>query len=304
MPRVKTRILHALPVRALRRFLGAQGPNWATIVAWNLFFAFFPIVILAITAVGLVLRDPGARATIEEQIFAAFPSCRGPQSGGGGCQIISALNDFRTSTGAFAVVGILGLVWSGSSLFGAMEQGLNSLYQCTSRGFLRQKLMAMGMVVVFTVMAVPLVVSGSALSLLQALPGVPDFLRSGPASLLIQVGAGIVDASLLFGIIFFVVPHRRQHVRDIIPGALIAGVLFEGLTLLFPLYFELASNSPQWGQTFAFIFLLLFYFLMIGEIIMLGGALNAELGAQDRHECVANSQSAGQHRGPGSSVRL
>src|ERR1035437_7049203 len=83
-----------LPVRALRRFLGAQGPNWATIIAWNLFFAFFPIVILAITAVGLVLHDPGARATIEQQIFAAFPSCRAQQSGGGGgCQIISVLND-------------------------------------------------------------------------------------------------------------------------------------------------------------------------------------------------------------------
>ncbi len=288
MTRVKTRILHALPVRALRRFLGAQGPNWATIVAWNLFFAFFPIVILAITAVGLVLRDPGTRATVEQQIFAAFPSCRAQQSGGGGgCQIISALNDFRTSTGVFAVVGILGLVWSGSSLFGAMEQGLNSLYACTSRGFLRQKLMAMGMVVVFTVMAVPLVVSGSVLSLLQALPGVPDFLRSGPASLLIQLGAGIVDASLLFGIIFFVVPHRRQQVRDIIPGALFAGVLFEALTLLFPLYFQLVSHSPQWGQTFAFIFLLLFYFLMIGEIIMLGGALNAELALH--HEAGAAS---------------
>jgi YihY family inner membrane protein len=288
MTRVKTRILHALPVRALRRFLGAQGPNWATIIAWNLFFAFFPIVILAITAVGLVLHDPGARATIEQQIFAAFPSCRAQQSGGGGgCQIISVLNDFRTSTGVFAVVGILGLVWSGSSLFGAMEQGLNSLYACTSRGFLRQKLMAMGMVVVFTVMAVPLVVSGSVLSLLQALPGVPDFLRSGPASLLIQLGAGIVDASLLFGIIFFVVPHRRQQVRDIIPGALFAGVLFEALTLLFPLYFQRVSHSPQWGQTFAFIFLLLFYFLMIGEIIMLGGALNAELALH--HEAGAAS---------------
>ncbi len=288
MTRVKTRILNALPVRALRRFLGAQGPNWATIIAWNLFFAFFPIVILAITAVGLVLHDPGARATIEQQIFAAFPSCRAQQSGGGGgCQIISVLNDFRTSTGVFAVVGILGLVWSGSSLFGAMEQGLNSLYACTSRGFLRQKLMAMGMVVVFTVMAVPLVVSGSVLSLLQALPGVPDFLRSGPASLLIQLGAGIVDASLLFGIIFFVVPHRRQQVRDIIPGALFAGVLFEALTLLFPLYFQRVSHSPQWGQTFAFIFLLLFYFLMIGEIIMLGGALNAELALH--HEAGAAS---------------
>ena len=66
--------------------------------------------------------------------------------------------------------------------------------------------------------------------------------------------------------------------RDIIPGAIAAGVLFEALTLVFPLYFRLVTNSPQWGQTFGFIFVLLFYFFLLSQIIMLGGALNAEVG--------------------------
>jgi YihY family inner membrane protein len=276
---VKARVLGALPVRAVRRFLAAQGPNWATIVAWNLFFAFFPMVFLAISAVGLALRDPGTRATVVQQVLAAFPSCHAQQSGGGNCQIVTALNDFRQSSGLFAIVGILGLIWSGSSLFGAIEQGLDALYGCTTRGFVRQKLMAVGMVVIFTVMAVPLVASGSLLGLLQSIPGVPDFLRSGPASVLLQLGAGVVDASLLFGIIFFVVPNRRQRVRDIIPGAISAGVIFEGLTLLFPLYFGLVTHSPQWGQTFGFIFVLLFYFFLIGQIVLLGGSVNAEIAA-------------------------
>jgi YihY family inner membrane protein len=274
---VKERIFGSLPVRAVRRYLGAQGPNWATIIAWNLFFAFFPMVILAITVVGLALHDPGTRATVEQNVLAAFPSCRAQQAGGGSCQLITALDDFRRSTGLLAVIGIAGLVWTGSSLFGAIEQGLNSLYASKGRDFLEQKLMAVGMVVLFTVMAVPLVASGSLLSLLQSIPGVPDVLRSGPASLLLQLGAGIVDASLLFGVIYYVVPHRRQHVREVVPGAITAGLIFEGLTLLFPLYFRLVTNSPQWGQTFGFVFVLLFYFALLGQIVMLGGALNAEL---------------------------
>jgi membrane protein len=275
---VKDRLLRSLPIRAIRRYLDRQGSNWATIVAWNLFFAFFPMVILTVTVVGLALRDPGTRSTVEQQVLAAFPSCQAQQSGGGTCQIISALNDFRHSTGVFAIVGIVGLVWTGSGLFSAIENGLNSLYASRSRGFFSQKLMSIGMVVVFTVMAVPLVASGSVLSLLQSIPGLPDFLRSSVVSLVIQVAAGIVDASLLFGLIYFVVPHRRQHVRDILPGAIAAGVLFEALTLVFPLYFRLVTNSPQWGQTFGFIFVLLFYFFLLGQIIMLGGALNAEIG--------------------------
>jgi YihY family inner membrane protein len=274
---VKDRLLKSLPIRAVKRYLGAQGPNWATIIAWNLFFAFFPMVFLVITVVGLALRDPGTRATVVQQVLAAFPSCRAQQSSGGSCQIITALDDFRKSTGIFAVVGILGLVWTGAGLFSAIENALNSLYPCKSRNFLRQKLTAIGMVVVFVVMALPLVLSGSVLSLLQSVPGLPGFLHGGVAGLLIQVGAGIVDASLLFAVIYYVVPHRRQHIRDILRGAITAGVLFELLTLLFPLYFKLVTNSPQWGQTFGLVFVLLFYFFLVSQIIMLGGAFNAEV---------------------------
>jgi membrane protein len=289
---VKDRLLTSLPIRAMRRFLAAQGPNWATIIAWNLFFAFFPMVLLAITAVGLVLHDPGARATIEQQVLAAFPSCHVQQSSGGTCQIISALDDFRRSTGVLAIVGVLGLVWTGAGLFSAIENGLNSLYQCKSRGFLRQKLMSIAMVIIFVVMALPLLASGSLLSLLQSIPGLPGFLHGGLAGLLLQLGAGIVDASVLFSAIYFVVPNRKQHIRDILPGAIAAGVLFEALTLVFPLYFKLVTNSPQWGQTFGLVFVLLFYFFLLGQIIMVGGAINAERGAA-REECEAPGLKAG-----------
>lgn len=274
------RLTNLLPVRAVTRFLGANGPNWATVVAWNLFFAFFPMVILTITVVGLVLHDPGTRTTIEHQVVAAFPSC----NSGTRCQVLDALDSFRRSTGVFAVVGIVGLVWSGMSLFGAVEQGLNALYGVATRSFISQKIMSVGMVALFTLMAVPLVATGWLLSLLQSIPGLPDFLRSGPASLLIQVVAGVVDASALFGVIFFVVPNRRQRVRQILPGALVTGCLFEGVTLLFPLYFKLVTHSPQWGQTFGFIFVLLFYFFVLGQLVMIGGAFNAEIEGLPRPE--------------------
>ncbi len=289
---MKDRLLTSLPMRAVRRFVDAQGPNWATIIAWNLFFAFFPMVILAITAVGLVLHDPGTRATVEQQVLAAFPSCHAQQSNGGTCQIISALDDFRRSTGVLAIVGILGLVWTGAGLFSAIENGLNSLYPCKSRGFLRQKLMSIAMVIIFVVMALPLLVSGSLLSLLQSIPGLPGFLHDGLAGLLLQLGAGIVDASVLFGAIYFVVPNRKQHIRDTLPGAITAGVMFEVLTLVFPLYFKLVTNSPQWGQTFGLVFVLLFYFFLLGQIIMVGGAINAERGAAGE-ECEAPGLKAG-----------
>lgn len=43
----------------MKRYMDAQGGNWATIIAWNAFFAFFPMILITITIVGVILHDPG-----------------------------------------------------------------------------------------------------------------------------------------------------------------------------------------------------------------------------------------------------
>ena len=269
---MKQRLLRSFPVRVGRRYLDAQSGNWATIIAWNAFFAFFPIVLVAVTVLGLVLQNPGIKGDLEVQVVHAFPQCASDR----GCAVLTALDDFRQRPGLFGILAFLGLLWSGSALFGAIDQGLASLYPCKPRGFARQKLMAFAMILLFTVLAVPLLLSSSLLSLLESLPAAPQIFRSGPASLLIQIGAGVLDATLLFGSIYFVVPNRRMTLRTVLPGALAAGVLFEGFTLVFPLYFKVSGGFAIWGQTFALVFVLLFYFYVLGQIVMVGGAVNAE----------------------------
>jgi membrane protein len=274
------RLLNLLPVRAIRRYLDNQGPNWGTLIAWNALFAFFPIVLVTITVLGLVLQNPDIKKEIEDQIAAGFPNCRHNPN----CEIIGALNSFRERTGVFAIVGFAGLFWSGSALFGAMDQGLSAVYGCKSRDFIPQKLMSFGMILLFTVLTMPLILSGSLLGVLEHLPLVPHVFRTGPVSLLLQIGLGIVDASLLFAAIYYVVPNRRQRLRRVLPGALFAATLFEGFTLLFPLYFKVTGGFATYGQTFALFFLLLFYFFVLGQIVMIGGAFTAELDP-DRSAC-------------------
>ncbi len=269
---MKARLLRSFPVRVIRRYLDAQGTNWGTLIAWNALFAFFPIVLVTITVLGLLLQDQGLKQSIEHQIAAGFPNCRHSAH----CEIIDALNSFKERTGVYAIIGLAGLFWSGSALFGAMDQALSSLSGCKPRDFIRQKLMSFGMILLFTVLTVPLILSGSLLGLLEKLPLVPTVFRIGPVSLLLQLGLGILDATLLFTAIYYVVPNRRQRLRQVLPAALVAAALFEGFTLVFPLYFRLSGGFAAYGQTFALFFLLLFYFFVLGQIVMIGGAVNAE----------------------------
>jgi membrane protein len=286
-PGLKQRIARSFPVRVVKRYLDAQGPNWATVIAWNGLFAFFPIIIVTLTVLSLVLQDQGIAQNFEKAVVSAFPGNSSQQT-----QILDAINAFKRNSGVFAIIGFVGLLWGGSALFGAIEQGLSALYPCKPRDFVPQKLMASAMILLFTVLAVPLVLSSALLPALQSISFLPSFLTSGPAALLIQVGAGILDGTLIFLAIFYVVPNRKQRLRHVIPGALTAGVLLEALTFVFPLYTKLAGGFNTYGQTFALFFLLMTYMFFLGQIIVLGGAINAEYElshADTGGECIQPS---------------
>src|SRR4030081_3023456 len=94
-PGLKQRITHSFPVRVIKRYLDAQGPNWATLIAWNGLFAFFPIVLLTVTAIGLVLQNPGLQSGLEQQIAHAFPNEQNQQD------ILGALHAFKQNSGLF-----------------------------------------------------------------------------------------------------------------------------------------------------------------------------------------------------------
>ena len=267
---MKRRLVNSFPVRVVKRYAAASGGTWAVAIAWNMLFAFFPIILAITTVLGLLLAGSDIASTIDSDIAKAIPGQQGQL-------IVQALHAFRHAAGPLAIVSFVGLLWSGSSLFSAMDQGLDSLYPTKQRSFVRQKLMALAMIAIFTVLVVLATASASLLSILSKLPHVPSLLTSGPLALLLQIAFGILDGLLLFGAIYLIVPNRPNKVREILPGAIAAALLFEAFTLVFPLYFKLQHGFATYGQTFAIFFLLMTFAFWIAQIIMLGGAVNAEL---------------------------
>lgn len=275
----KERVLDSFPVRVVKRYAAANGSTYAINVAWNILFAFFPIILAITIILGLVAGGSGIAQSIDRDIAGAFP-------GQQGTVLVQALHSFRESAGLLAIVSFIGLLWSGSSLFGAMDQGLAALTPTRQRGFVLQKLMGVAMILVFTVLVVLDVASASLIPLIGKLPNT-SFLSSGPVAVVLQIVVGVLDGLLLFGAVYRLVPNRRLAVREILPGALAAALLFEAFTWLFPLYFKLAHGFNTYGSTFALFFLLLTFAFWIGQIMMLGGAVNAE-----RHPPVARTARA------------
>ncbi|MGH7642398.1 MAG: YihY/virulence factor BrkB family protein [Candidatus Dormibacteria bacterium] len=269
MRALRRRLRRWYPVRVGARYLNRSGPNLATLVAWNMLFSFFPIMVLAATLAGLIPHSAGVGRGLTQAIASALP-------GGKGAAVVKALNAFHHHSGLLAIVGAVGLLWGGSSLFGAMDQAFASLSESPTRSFIPQKLMSFGMIVLFAVLVVPVVLSSSLLAVLKSVPGIPTLISHGPVGLILQICVSIVAGTLLFSAIYFLVPKKRRAPRAVLPGALAAGILFEVLSLLFPLYFKLAHGFSTYGTTFSLFFLILAYVFLLAQITVVGFAVVLE----------------------------
>src|SRR2546428_5386632 len=226
------RLMDSVPGRVIRKFLEDQAPNWAALIAWNTLFAMFPIVIFAASLLGFALRRFGeVNDAVYKTIFSVIPGDIQQQQ-----ELLKAVTGVKSQSGILFIVGLVGLLWGGSALFGVMEQAFTVIYHTRPRDFLRQKLIAFGMVFLFTVLLGVAVATSAALPALKHIPNIPEFLYSGVAAFILQVIVGTTSGFLLFGSIYYVIPNRKQQFRKVVPGALVAGVLFQPMPLGVPLF--------------------------------------------------------------------
>ncbi len=281
------RLMDTASGRVIKKFLDDQAPNWAALIAWNALFALFPIVIFAASLLGFALRLFGeANDAVYKTIFSIIP-------GETQTELLKAVAGVKSQSGVLFIVGLVGLLWGGSALFGAMEQAFDRIYHTKPRDFVQQKLIAFGMVLLFTVLVGLAVATSAILPALKGMRDIPEFLYSDGAGLILQMIVGIVAGFMLFASIYYVVPNRKQAFRKIIPGALVAGILFELITLVFPLYIALNRGLNQYGATFGLLFVLMTFLFFLGLVTMLGVEVNSVLYPEEvEHPTRADKISA------------
>ena len=264
----------SFPGRLVNKMNGDQAFNWAVIIAWNTLGSMFPILLVIVGLLGAVLQLVNVNpTTVYSTVLSLIPTDPAAQR-----ETLRALETARHASGVFFLVGFLGLVWSGSSLFGSMEQAFDAVFRTGQRDFLRQKVMSVLMILLFTVLAGSILITSTLLGLLEHLPFIPpQLLLHGGVAFALQLVVGLVAGTVLFLAIFDVVPNRKMRAGEVWPGALLAGAAFEALTLLFPLYIRLTGASNQYGKTFGFLFLFLALAYFVGIITMIGAELNSLL---------------------------
>jgi membrane protein len=299
-------ILNSVPGRVVRKFLEDDAPNWAALIGWNALFAMFPIVLFTASLLGYSLRLFGtANDQVYKVIFSALPGDPNTQG-----NLLDAVSKVKAQSGILFVAGLIGLLWGGSALFGVMEQGFAVIYHTRPRDFIRQKLIAFGMVLLFTVLAGVGVATSALLPAIKNIPDMPAFLYKGSAAGITQAILGIAAGFLLFLTIYYVIPNRKQEFHKVLPGTVVGAILFEAITLLFPLYITVNQSFNQYGKTFGLLFVLMTFFFFVGLITMVGVEINSviypvpiELPGKNGHAVVPPESGPEAERRPASARR-
>src|SRR4029077_8722641 len=70
------------------------------------------------------------------------------------------------------------------------------------------------------------------------------------------------------------VPNRTFKLREVLPGALLAGVSIQVLSLGFPLYERLSRGFDAYGAQFGLYFVLAAWLYLLSQALLLGAVYN------------------------------
>lgn len=271
-----------MPAQVLMAYGQSQASNYALALAFAGFMSMFPMMLGALAIIGLAIRDPATHAHFASLVLQVFPASAQPE-------LEKAMNGVKQSAGWLGLLSLGGLLWSASSIFATMEFALTQIFGTKQRDMLRQRLMGLVMMLLLVTAIVVTVGINAAATFLP--------LASWVAWSIGFVAGALVMVALLCALYRFV-PNRTFRFRDVLPGAVLAGVLVELLSLVFPLYAKIAGSFNTYGAQFALFFLLATWFYFLSQLLLLGAVYNRfRLGEPARLGLVASPMRESRDKG-------
>lgn len=260
--------------RAARNFIRLQGQIYAAAISYYVLFSFFPLLLLSVAVLGWFVRDPDVNATITDAVLAQIPPELGLQE-----PVEGLLDDLGApGGGVFGLIGLVGLAWTASGVFGALRRVLNRVFAVPSnRSFVHARAIDL-----LAMICVPTLLILSTL-LTLGLRLVRTFASDYFDGLLIRVAWGVVfllvplaTSFAVFLLLYRLVPNLRPEFADLWAGALFAAVGFELAKAGFGFYVtEVGDFQTLYGPLGGAVTFLVFVYL-VANVVIFGGGIVAE----------------------------
>ncbi len=245
----------------VKKFGDDRGGNLAALLTYYGFVSLFPLLLVATTVLGYVLHgNPDLQKRIVDSTLANFPII--------GDQIRANVTTVR-GTGIAVVVGILFALYGGLGIADVLQQALNRIWGVpvyARPGFFPRLTRSLALIAML----------GLAILATTALSGIggslaPDLVTNIGVAL-VAIGANIV----LFTIAFQVMIVRTVAWRELLPGAIAAGIAWEFLQRLGRFYVShvLQGMGQVYGM-FAVVLGLLVWISLQARVVLYAAEISA-----------------------------
>jgi membrane protein len=250
-----------LGTRAVRAWQDDYAPSMGAALAYYALFSLAPLLLIAIGIAGFFFGEQAARGEIFEQVATLI----GPQ----GAQAIEAVVAAarRPQSGLIAmIVGAVLLIGGASSVFGELQNALDRIWrapaQARAKGWLqliRRRLLPYALVIGVAFLLIISLVLSAAVSA----------LADGLALHVVDVLASFALITLLFAIIYKVVPRVPIAWRDVWVGAAVTSALFAIGKWAIGLYIGRSSVASAFGAAGSLVVVMVWVYYS-AQIFLLG----------------------------------
>src|SRR5580704_240524 len=251
-------------------YIASDSLTRGAAIAFYSVTSLIPVLVIVIAIAGLVFGEGAARGAIVRELAALI----GPDS----AKLIQGAIEsaYQSGSNGFAlIVGAIILALTVSGVFGELQSALNAIWKVEDRAFSISRLMrgraaSIGLVIgLGFLLLVSLVINAG----VSATSGYIDqHFRYGAAFLAtLSEAASFVLTWTLFAAIYKVLPDKPLDWRDVVFGALVTTIEFEGGKSLISLYLGTSTVISSYGAAGALASVLLWIYYS-AQIFLLGAS--------------------------------
>jgi membrane protein len=270
------RRLLILTVRSIQEFGADRCTHMAAAISYYALFSLFPLLIFMVSIFGIFLQSSSLQKDLIDKVLEFIPL----SSDQGRNEVSQAIDAIAGISIPLSMVGLLGLAWSASALFGAIRTSLNIAWDIeTSRHFVKQKLLDLSMVAgvgVFFLLSI-----GTTALLRTTQEASSDILGplSSNTAVFWRTIPYLMPAIFSFGafmVLYRFVPNTPTKTRDIWPGALIAAISFEIIKNGFSFYLANFGRYDVIYGSLGAVVALLFWMYLSAVVLLFGAEVASE----------------------------
>jgi membrane protein len=254
--------------QTVMEWLDDRAARKGAALAFYTVFSLAPILILSIAIAGLFFGEEAARGEIVEQVSGLL----GPDAARAIQSMIQASSD--TGTGVIAtVVGLATLLLGATTALAELKDGLDQIWDAPperTQGFwyfIRKRLLSVGLILSLGFLLLVSLVLSAVVSALARAWGTADVPSVLLQALNFVISFGLV--TLLFAMIYKILPAVRIAWRDVIVGALITALLFSIGKMAIGVYLGNSAMASTYGAAGSVILVLVWVYYS-AQIFLLG----------------------------------